>query len=692
MSDSIDCRKVMYEELSDIKAKRAHASHDNQPLNIAEENCPDVKTGLFGLAFSGGGIRSSTFGLGVLQGLAKKGVLKYVDYLSTVSGGGYIGSSLSSLLSNPEASVKWDKSFPFFSDRDNNLKERKEIVHLRNHDNYLSPGASGMWNIIGTYLTGLVLTDIFPAALIIISTYVIKSFLALNIGYFPFLVIALGLFGITLLIRAVSAVKPKEPPLERRQTGENILAFMTSLSVISGAVGGVIFLAESINKMPQTTIWWLVAGFAAIPVLGLFAGLKKTAGKILISVFRISLIVVLPLMFVMLLLQFPQWLLRDMKIFGIEVPVVLIIGFILLLLSLVIKPQRISVHAFYRDKLSEAYIIKRRADAIVENDRLKLSDLNKYNNGPYHIINATLNIPSTRNPRLRERKADFFVFSKRYCGSEATGYRKTETYYKNKLTLTTAMTTSGAAISPEMGDFTNPALAALLTVLNVRLNRWLPNPKYSGFRERFVIQPVNLIKELLCKGTENDWQINLSDGGHLENTGMYQLLARRCKYIVVSDADEHPDNIQKDLALSLRRIRIDMGVDIKIDLDCFSPDEKKCSRLHYAVGRIFYPDSDVHGYILYIQTQVTGNEPLDILLYRDLNSSFPDQTTADQFFDEAQFESYRKLGELSVDDIFKNEHRFIDMKDDCRDSDLRECFEKLLDDYEKGCREAADSR
>jgi hypothetical protein len=57
-----------------------------------------VAAGLVGLALSGGGIRSATFNLGLLQGLVKQGILRYCDYLSTVSGGGYIGSCLSSLL------------------------------------------------------------------------------------------------------------------------------------------------------------------------------------------------------------------------------------------------------------------------------------------------------------------------------------------------------------------------------------------------------------------------------------------------------------------------------------------------------------------------------------------------------------------------------------------------------------------
>jgi hypothetical protein len=60
---------------------------------------PDTETSPIGLALSGGGIRSATLSLGAIQTLAKAGLGGRIDYLSTVSGGGYIGAALSSLLS-----------------------------------------------------------------------------------------------------------------------------------------------------------------------------------------------------------------------------------------------------------------------------------------------------------------------------------------------------------------------------------------------------------------------------------------------------------------------------------------------------------------------------------------------------------------------------------------------------------------
>ncbi|MBW1798808.1 MAG: hypothetical protein JRJ21_10510 [Deltaproteobacteria bacterium] len=73
------------------------------------------------------------------------------------------------------------------------------------------------------------------------------------------------------------------------------------------------------------------------------------------------------------------------------------------------------------------------------------------------------------------------------------------------------------------------------------------------------------------------------------------------------------------------------------------PDTKYTPR-HYLLGTIQY--------LFYIKSSLTGNEPEDLLAYKRKNPKFPDQTTADQFFDGAQFESYRKLGELTGEEVF----------------------------------------
>ena len=142
--------------------------------NSDSENKWKFGNGKIGLAFSGGGIRSATFNLGILQALARENILRFCDYLSTVSGGGYIGSCFSSLLDNPDTSVELDK-FPFRFMRAKKADERKEVKWLRRHGNFLVLNMSflglDLWRFIGLYVSGLVLTNITTVSLTIFLTY-----------------------------------------------------------------------------------------------------------------------------------------------------------------------------------------------------------------------------------------------------------------------------------------------------------------------------------------------------------------------------------------------------------------------------------------------------------------------------------------------------------------------------------------
>ena len=104
-------------ELDRIPGSDGNGGSDNQGGSIApvdrggssgngERAVADIHESLVGLALSGGGIRSATFSLGVMQALAKNDLMKYVDILSTVSGGGYIGASLTWLTSGQAGSVQ----------------------------------------------------------------------------------------------------------------------------------------------------------------------------------------------------------------------------------------------------------------------------------------------------------------------------------------------------------------------------------------------------------------------------------------------------------------------------------------------------------------------------------------------------------------------------------------------------------
>ncbi|HWB14419.1 MAG TPA: hypothetical protein VG826_34655 [Pirellulales bacterium] len=276
--------------------------------------------------------------------------------------------------------------------------------------------------------------------------------------------------------------------------------------------------------------------------------------------------------------------------------------------------------------------------------------------GPYLLINTALNMVSGAELAWQDRKAVSFVLSPRHCGSQTTGYATLCEDADEYLTLGRAMAISGAAASPNMGYHSSPGLTAVMAVFNMRLGWWIQNPNYnwggSGPKTWQARGPGPgpwFMDELLGLTNDTSKFVYLSDGGHFENLGLYELVRRRCKYIIVCDASADPQYHFEDLAGAIRKCRTDFGVRIQIDV-CNLPAKgrRKC---HCVAGRIYY--SDVHdgeqkekhdGLLLYIKASLTGDEPADVRQYAASHPDFPHEATVDQFFSEAQFESYRALG------------------------------------------------
>jgi hypothetical protein len=160
-----------------------------------------------------------------------------------------------------------------------------------------------------------------------------------------------------------------------------------------------------------------------------------------------------------------------------------------------------------------------------------------------------------------------------------------------------------------------------------------------------------LLKELLASTSDRSEYVYLSDGGHFENLAIYELIRRKCKFIIACDGDADGAVTFGDLGNAIRKCRSDFGVEIDIDVSKLHRDPNTgFATAHGAVGTIKYPGSDTEenrGHILYIKPAITPDLSRDVLAYRDGNPPFPYQTTADQWFDESQFESYRKLGQSS---------------------------------------------
>ena len=168
---------------------------------------------------------------------------------------------------------------------------------------------------------------------------------------------------------------------------------------------------------------------------------------------------------------------------------------------------------------------------------------------------------------MQERKAETFTVSPYHCGNYRIGYRSSEMFGGPRgISLATAVAISGAAVSPNMGYMmTSPAVRLLMTFFNVRLGWWLGNPGAPGdltFKEaspRSILRP--LLSEAFGQTDETSPYVYLSDGGHFENLGMYEMVLRRCRFIMVSDASTYPEYEYESLAQAIRKTRIDMGSD-----------------------------------------------------------------------------------------------------------------------------------
>jgi len=280
-----------------------------------------------------------------------------------------------------------------------------------------------------------------------------------------------------------------------------------------------------------------------------------------------------------------------------------------------------------------------------------------------HIVNLTLNLVHGRRLAWQERKAAPFVVTPMHSGSYYLGYRKSRDYGgKDGISVGTAIAISGAAVSPNMGYASSPLTALLLTLFNVRLGWWLGNPGVAGSDTYFRSEPTFSLRPLLSEalGLTDDLSpyAYLSDGGHFENMGLFEMVLRRCQLIICADAGADPDYEFADIGNAVRKIRIDLGVPIEFDstpVHRQRSSDDDSGRYCY-VGRIRYSYVDgteaPDGILICFKPVLRGKEPQDVLNYAAQNKPFPQQSTVDQFFGESQFESYRQLGEFAVESVF----------------------------------------
>jgi len=320
-----------------------------------------------------------------------------------------------------------------------------------------------------------------------------------------------------------------------------------------------------------------------------------------------------------------------------------------------------SLHAMYRDRLIRAYLGASNSDRQVSpftgfaaNDDLKMADL-RGDGLPFHVINLTLDLVATSRLAWQERKAESFTMTGLYCGSRTLGYRTAESY-AGGVTLGTAVALSGAAVSPNMGYHSSPVVGFIMMLFNARLGAWLGNPGRVGSTVWTSPSPRStarlMAEEALGQTTDKTEFVYLSDGGHFENLGLYEMVWRRCELIVVLDAGCDPEFRLDDLGNALRKIRIDFGVSIDFDeghIQAIRKRERRCALA--TIGYVAAGKGSRDGRLVYVKPVLLGNESPDVGSYAAAHPTFPHQSTTDQWFDESQTESYRQLGLWTIEQM-----------------------------------------
>ncbi len=322
-----------------------------------------------------------------------------------------------------------------------------------------------------------------------------------------------------------------------------------------------------------------------------------------------------------------------------------------------------SLHGMYRERLVRAYLgasnSKRNANkftGFAREDNLPMHALDPRFR-PLHVVNLTLNLVAANRLAWQQRKAQTFTVSPLHCGNYELGYRRSAHYGgTGGISLGTAMAISGAAASPSMGFRSSPATGFIMTLLNARLGAWLGNPGAAGARTWRHAGPRSairsLVKEAFGLTSNRNPYVYLSDGGHFENLGLYEMVLRRCRCIVVLDGGCDPGFAFDDLGNALRKIRIDLRIPItfgEASLRSLREHSRRCAVA--SIGYSAVEPGAADGWLIYVKPMLRGNEPPDVDNYGRTHPDFPHQSTSDQWFDESQTESYRMLGLTTIEEI-----------------------------------------
>ena len=669
---------------------------------------------------SGGGIRSASFCLGALQLLSERGFYDKAATVIGVSGGGYMAAAFHVL--------RRTCTDPF-------SPGSPELARLRRQTRYLLSGGRAMFRAALSVLFGLVVNLLLIGITLRAIAWVLGWFLAdqgvitpgpkvdwrpddswFFVGMSVFLV---AVSALMFLIEKVWDRWARMPDVVRTiltTIGNVTLRYGVPVAVLLLGVPGGLYLLGKIPgdsadqpSLPSALLALVdptkqgVASFGALVVV--LIGLGKSVwngltveGKAATGL-RARLLVfartklapwagsaIIVLAAVVVLLRWTGGYATD-PAYQQDWDVALVLVAIALAIKVLTDANRTSLHSFYRERLSRAFLVKRQDNgAAVGLDyhlRLRYSDWAKpLDGGPQLVIAGVANVG---DPDFVPTQRDCvpFVFDAEQIGivgdrSLPDGGRRATADYereadvlKREVTVPAAMAISGAAFSPLTGRVnarTRP-VRLLLAVLNARLGVWLPNPYWNNHAEasfpdrhgvvakvrRYVGSvidkpgPYRLLHEAVGSPSMYERRIYVTDGGHYDNLGLVEALRRKPAQVIAIDASNDAEDRFTALAEAIATARMDHGIEIDIDPSPMVRGAKARADRPWAYGIATHPleDGEEKPYkteIFFVKAVLAGSLDWDLEQYAVEHADFPRRTTGDQFYDEWDFEAYRSLG------------------------------------------------
>lgn len=587
--------------------------------NLSQTHGTEQQPNWFGIALSGGGIRSATINMGFLRTLNRFGILRQADYLSTVSGGGYTHSYVQGTL---KQTGEYSALFT-----DDHAKE------FRQHGEYMTPGQGWVKN---KNLLILIVAFLVSWLMSLVSLIIVGG-----IVYFAHELIT-TIPGLATETTVGAAAVHRE--------GDSIFPHIYWWSL--GAILLAHFLTSALMpfNLNLSKFFNLLEAVAAVIGIVILIGYKAANYSVVSG-------------------GNDWW-----------VCLAVIAGFILL--GFAANPNGLSFHRFYRKQLADLYL---RFATDFKNH--PLHDFFKVDSkreadylAPYPLINTCMNLqnPTGEDAFKGVKASDYFLLSPLFCGSKITGYAPTTKFSDfKKMTLPAAVTISAAAVNPGLGIYSSKVKSAALTLFNARLGCWVSNPK-SRKPGTAPWWPWYFFSELLGRIGTKKQMVNVSDGGHIENLGVYELLRRGCRLIISVDAGQDALYTFADLNNLLLRARNELGLEIRFR-EGQEPEKviapqpstvysKKRFAVadviqHWASDKVCTPaEFNGQGFprkigtFVYVKSSVTepstppppkpdADLKYSTYYYKIYHPEFPHESTGDQFFDPVQWESYYRLGQ-----------------------------------------------